>query len=644
MKRGEVATQSFDVIPRIAPRAIEAIYRDIGGGKGLAWLKEAVDNSADAKADEIRITIRNLDVEIADNGNGFRRQDIEGYVSIGLSTPDLRKKGKNGTGAKAVFAVADHVFVRSVCAENPGDVLEFSFTEEVVQRLAERREPVHVRVEPRTTTNFPPRLASGSVITYTGFQAHKIPRVDTAVDKLGQLLSPWRADLVRVNGKSLTPRNIRGEQIERDIKHPTLGQIRVRLYVPDKRERTESLQIGAFGDVCTMDDFRRNLGRDLLNRVPAVFDDNRLCGLIDVEGFNPYTTNDRTNFRTELYESDDVETFLDVLDDLSEEISERIGLIVKAATDQAFDEAFDALQEELNARYHYHPTGDAPGKGGPGRARRFSISMREVELAFNERQIFRVRHYSGDPADLVWEASEAGGTLDAGRGVEEVTYTAGQKQGRFVLRVSSAIDPNLSASSVIHIVQQREFFTVPSRITVIPGEEVKIYARNLHLTSGDLRWCPEKSGGMLNTSRGSVVVYTAGEAEGEFALEVEDRKLHTLQYTLPIRIVGEKRERPQTSRSGRSSRREIKVRNRVFSISYWDWDGPETFRCVEGSESNAFQVNTGHTLYTSIRGRGPLLRQELLKELFLAYAMLEAKGEVDTLIQLRAELLAEHYA
>lgn len=104
---------------------VPAEFKEIAGdfGDPFEIIREAISNSVDADADEIKITIsvqtlsgkRKLVIEIEDNGKGMNHETLtKKFWGLGLSDSrqDKEKIGQKGHGTK-IYLRSDHIFVRT---------------------------------------------------------------------------------------------------------------------------------------------------------------------------------------------------------------------------------------------------------------------------------------------------------------------------------------------------------------------------------------------------------------------------------------------------------------------------------------------------------------------------------------------------
>lgn len=622
----------------------------IGGGK-FSWLRELVDNSNDARAKRIDIRVTDTTVTVTDDGGGFTPEGLNAYASLGVSPEGvIERKGKHGTGAKAVFTVASTVRVMTVWEKDEEQVVTFSFTDDELEDALFGGPDILARVGRRTAHNFPRELRSGSVIEFTNFQRGKQPKEESIIAQLGHLLAPWVAENVRVNGRPLQKREIIGQTIKREIKHRVLGLVRVQLFVPIERQPDEELMLGALGPVCSLRSFARELEVGVRQTIPDVYFTGDLCGLIDVAQFNKFSTPGRKEFSSDLYTSDSLALFLNLLNgDLLEDVERSIGMVRKEGDEREVDRLLTAVQQRINRATGYEP-GTQVGVGERiERPTLFSISPKDVELGTTETQAFRVRHFHGDPNDLVWEASKSGGEINEKHGLE-VIYTAGNREGRFTLVVKSASDPTLSDEATITVVQTLEFSAHPRRITLERGTTVRVYARKVNVTSGKLRWRLQPGAGYLSDTQGVAVNYTAGQKTGVYSLIVEDRADPGISFTIPINVV----EEPKLRRGGSAGpgRRlaplpyEFRLGERVYTLrSTATPYSPVMVDAVEGREATTLYLNTAHPLYREAREAGELPAMlYITSEVVTKHAFLECPGDAPAMELLRATTLSSIFA
>lgn len=640
------------LISRIHASVFEKSIQSVRGGR-FGWLVEAIDNANDATATRISMTVdrKGGRIILQDNGFGFGDTQCQRFVSLYDSEESADRKGKNGTGAKAALLHCNRISVVSVSAETPETVTSFSFTKDEFARALQGAYTIYASYETRNGKNFSPELTTGSIITYSEFYDEKLmPGADAIQQHLGRFLAPWVAEKVRVNGKPLAARAIEGECLEKEINHEALGLVRVKLFVPKKKHPDEDFMIGAFGPVCTFRELLREMDPAIASLIPEVFLYPDLCGLIDVSGFNTFSTPNRRTFSPTLFDHDLLYLFVTAILDteLAEELQRRVGIIAKTESDETIERALGEVQAWINRVYDHTP-GAVPGEGAGGsekRKHRFEISPPEVEVLIHETETFSIRHYDGEPHDLIWTLSRGAGTLDVEQGTE-VQFTAGGNEGRFQLSVSHRSNPDVKDTATIIVRRTMAFCTRPPRLTLVRGVTHRFAVKNTQGSSGQFRWIPDHCGGSITSSEGLAIHYTAGQATGVYRLRVEDRKDRSRFYEVPINIIAERGTSPPPADGGlkgpRGIHREIRIRDRVFSLQYQYW--PRSTLTSDHAHQVSYTilyVNVGHPCYLSARGAGdPAVVRYLLMEAAAKYAYLAKADDAESTDRLRADVLAE---
>lgn len=575
---------------KIDSSIVDTSTRGIGGTK-LGFIQQFCENSEDAQATKIQISLSPTEFVLLDDGEGMspRGRDCFGGLGDSESRGKANKKGRNGTGAKAVRAVANRVSVETIWKDGLETLWSFSYTREEQKRALDGKLELFSEEGPRPDV-FPLATGqSGTVIKVTEFDEGRAPDLDYVLEHLTDELDPRVAAKVTVNGQPLPKRQITGDIITSEPKIVEgLGRVYFNLYIPLKPAKGDRLRIGAKGPVCDLREFFENLPKALRARVPDVLLYPLLFGIIDVEAFADYPENSRRAFGIGLFTEPKgirlLNVFLDWLTfDLAEEIEKRIGQLTKDDDKETTNRVLTEIQD-LCAVVWGKSKKDDDKPPVP-----FTVSPRRVTMEPGETQTFKVKEIGDTSGKFKWDDSQAGGTLDL-KDAAEVNYTAGPSPGQFKMSVQDTENDKLRCEVSLNIVQAREFRVSPSSVTLEVGENVTIRAKNVEHTSGELLWLASGSGGKLSTTEGHTAIYTAETQPGEYQVEVCDKQNAAIKSACKVTIVA-KRENKDSGGTGIP----VKIRDQFYDVWMKRFpNSPVGSFLVAGKSRHSIHINELH--------------------------------------------------
>jgi len=600
----------------------------------LDALVQLLENSDDYGSKNIIVRVADGKIVVADDGQGMDEEGKQSACSIGKSRSarDKKKKGRNGTGMKAIvvnMCRTMHVETKHTSDE---DLCCFTITRSGLEELIRQR-GVSIP-QARKDLSYPHDIkTTGTVITLEDFDKGKFPDPETLIEKLGEKLLPLVAAKITINGKSLKPRELHGKRIQRSVQHPVLGTITVDLAIVTKSTTRDKFTIGAMGPVMEMAPFLHGAVERprFRNRIPGVMFDNRIVGFIDVPAFNdPYALHGRTGgFSSEIYDSREFDSFVTwLLTDLADDFESQLGLQEKDSDNkEAMARELQDLVDAINDK-----TGYVPKEVATDVVKVFYPNISYVELEPGELCVFRLMRSQG--FEFRWQPASSGGTLDTTTG-RVVAYTAGRSTGRYVLRVSS-VKPEYTVEIRISIVDEKKFKISPSTTELLPGTEVVLRVKKTERTSGRFRWSAEDSGGRIRSGTSDQeVVYVAGKEPGRYSVIVMDKENPDISARCVIDIV-EKKSSPPKREDKKDAEivanahvlnpLEISIRGVVLVITHSHFGGSRTSRIVRGENRHSLWFNTKHPAFIEAKRCGAFALYHL-HEIALAVGLFVAERD-----------------
>ncbi len=543
------AREIFPIKVKVDRKTFQNLYGSIGGG--LGFLQQLAENSWDALATQIHISVddANKVIVVTDNGKGMGSRGREAFLSMGLSYKENpRAKGKYGTGAKSVFKVASSISVQDRCERDDlgkDHLVQFNVTEDDILARYETTCTDAVNGSRGVVPEEFPE--TGVRITISGFKPRAFPRSATVIDNLSDTLAPYVADMIRVNNQELSRREIIGERIKHVFEGEEvqgLERVEVDIYIPSKRvEMADRLRMGAIGPVCDFGDFARQIIDPSQKRmIPRILMDPNVCGIVDVPVFNKLcSSQDRHKFDSSLFTegNEDLQAFLIFLNfKLAPMLEKVLGNRASSEAEDDIEEVIDDLISLFHNTYGVPTTLLVEGKP-PVPQNDLVLNIRNIEMVAGESQEFYVKKYRRGSGQFIWDATGAGGSVNPTHGNGTI-FTAGLQTGENRLVVRDKDYPDIEAGISITIVREKSFILNPSSVCLTRGEQVRVKAKNLEVTSGDFRW--RADGGQISANTGTEIVFTAGVELGKFNIICQDLRRRSISAECRVEVVSARKE------------------------------------------------------------------------------------------------------
>lgn len=512
-------------------RVYKSLSRDFSVPQAFA---ELILNGMDAGATTISCWFDNKKrvVIFTDNGSGINGlEGLQKYVTAGLSThmgeKDRKAIGINGTGKTACFALGNWYTLRTK-TKHDAQVYEISLSEaELNEHLLDPSFEIDVKIGSVGSND--PDTDSFTVVTIWDL---KEPfALEDLLREIPRHLPFDHGCVILVNDQVLQPIKLEGAIIEVSVDLPKLGKMEAKVVVPDSiPDVGTELMFRAGRDVMSVKAFFHELRGDRKRMFPLALLDSMLMGYIDIPSLNreEYVVHGRNSFAVNLFRQNPMDLTTDlgiVLEALRVHVGPKVSAAlgsVKEELEEAEDrklleqlrDLFDPVQELLEED-------DDDVKPPPGPLT-VSISPKSVEIEPGETVEFRVSKKVIDSPS--WNA-QGGRVRPSTKNPHRVVYTAGQRTGQYIVKVSGLRDGNfIEETADVSIVDERHFRISPSRVTIAPGEAVEFRIRNKSPKSGSIIWSAYKIGGSLDAIEGDMVIYTAGPSEGQFEFVAHDSR------------------------------------------------------------------------------------------------------------------------
>ena len=627
--RSKTTSDSFS--PQIDMMSVLGSVVGVIGGPLGAFI-EAIFNSEDANATEIKVAINNFgkadayEVIFLDNGTGMGPAGRDAFMNLGMSLrrSQSMKRGRHGLGAKRTMFDFTWCEVYDISREDPSDQMcTWTFkVEDYLRRLSgDEKVELPLRMILRDPTLI--GLSEGSTgvrIRLWGARG-RMYAPDTVRKYVPRHLNPWLIDKVSINGERLGQREIIGEAICDEVENdPQLGRILFRLYIPQDRTDTDTLQVGAFEPLATWQEFYEILQSHhpaLAKHCPDIFAKYpQICGTILVTGFASGRSGFSKSFEPDFFsrEVKKITAFLQWLDfTLVPRIHDVMGIIEEKDTSAQSQRLIEDVSQLLSL------LGVHKKDPVPPQPKRLELTVKTAELLPGEEIKIRVRRSATDIRTITWNCPKGGGRIrkDTPDG-REITYTAPSIPGTVHKLIACGDDQeSTTAEVVIDVVPQRVLRIHPPSLTVEPGEEIRLKAINwMDFTPDEkkLVWLKDpddKDGKFISSHRGEVVRYQVGSREGQYKIELFLDKNRTVTAASWVTVM---RGAPPTTRPGKG---DVAEGVQIEGIAYrlvpmpspttmeLSWLGP-----TKGDLAEIY-INTDHPLLREVKG-GHFARIQLL--------------------------------
>lgn len=612
----------------------------------LAW------NGIDGGAKSITISFvkeggrRHL--RVLDDGDGISDAGLEAMVSLDFSpsADDPKKRGKNGNGSKGFVHHASALRVETRRA-GEGQMLRIEYTPDELMELWNRGTGEWTISEPSAGHQI---RVCGTLVTMLdiGKGEGVDPKHDRSakrlIEELGQIIPSYVARKVTIvdeQGRShkLKPRRILGTRIEGEGEIEGIGEVSYELFVvPDPETVQDRLEVWAMEAVCDVRSFLARIRptpalATLLRGVRAILGHPQFGGMIMMPGLNRLVGNDRDSFKQALYDDEDL--VYAIVRFLHSEILPKAELALgKEASDRTRSADVETMRSELvkalqaagSAATSTAPIGDVDFDT-------LQVTPSKFELEPGQQISLEIKNPEDDTS-YRWDASASGGSIDRKIGAK-ITYTAGAKQGLFLLVAS---DGEHRLEIPIPIVAELPFGFATRVRHVAPGHKITLRLVNTHRTSGEFRWDDSECGGTLRVSADTLEAeYMPEGTEAVFRVSVlelsppEHRAPKTASCTI---YVEQQNDRPELRRPSDTVFRYPAEKGELFELELYEFAGPETIGLGSyitlgaGDRPHRITINTG---YAGITGQPSAVQHVLSLELIamrIAERLMTASGEL----------------
>lgn len=318
-------------------------------------LREAINNSLDAKATKVRIKFGTYEkmpaIFITDNGIGMNRSGITSAMSYAFSSrnrDDVTTIGANGTGMKSLLGLNYNIEKTKITAYtiHKGDEpTKMEITFEYIVNLAKKKVSGDDYIEtismPRNWSEDMER-ATGTTVIITGFDGRKVKTPEQIINQLGEHLTPKACKFVEVKSGNLwypvTPEAFKGEPFEIALESDHLGDVVFDLYYGTFGDGPKVC--GPINEILPLTKLYLNMGKEQKGKVSKIW--KTVSGHIYIPTANKYRMHEG-GFSEEFYTSEACNELITMLKEVSEEL-EKLSNTVR---DQRLRKKRDILIEKI---------------------------------------------------------------------------------------------------------------------------------------------------------------------------------------------------------------------------------------------------------------------------------------------------------
>ncbi|PIR94478.1 hypothetical protein COT97_01330 [Candidatus Falkowbacteria bacterium CG10_big_fil_rev_8_21_14_0_10_39_11] len=584
-----------------------ALVKEVTRISPLDALAELIDNAFDAgtlhcniATDEANKPIR---VTITDTGSGMTHDALKAFFRYGQSHwTSKRHKGTNGKGSKYILGHSKKVRFRTKITDDKM-VKTFEITLESWVDFVTSQKRFKIRTDSPVGEH--PLDPTGTSFTMIEFEPNDESREafneNNLIERMAELLSPQFGDRVFVNSKQLQPRETLSV-FEDQQQDPVLGEVRVFIYRPKSVKTREGhpideLRIGTIGPVLDFRNFFRSLPRKLQIQVPSIFFNDDVCGLIEVEAFNPYREGASKEFRNGLYNSDKARRFVKYLGLLGKKLADEFGISVTNMKDKEMKNLsiLEAQSQEV-----YGSCDDFDQKSKLSRKVSkpvFHVSPRSIEITPGEPVVLTAH---GDKDDeFTWDVSDVpGATLSKMIGNEvtlivtpDAKFTVSD-QYKVVIRSKKT---NTTRSIYVKISTVKDFALTPRESQKNVGEVLKLTPINIPVTTRTLDWEVQTPGiGELTKRRGKEPAYVILKSPGKCVVVAKDPHNHSISASATSYVKLEPTEEETENETPR-----LRIEDTLIYIATFSGGDPTQQCFVEdiSTEIKRVHINSAHPRY-----------------------------------------------
>ncbi len=391
--------------PRLNPEVIRNAFKK---ADFMACLIELIKNSIDAAATNIWIETADKRVfRVIDNGYGMDAARRTAYLRAGYSTGDGSTSAKFGTGAR-MFPVSFEARVKVITASDaePDKVYVCEFTHNELMMYYINRHDIEWQSVSKTTETWPHEHSTGVDVTYTFTNPRRtaIRRGEVLMRRLTNRLDIGlvESDMFRVDGERLPKKQYAPSTrpliyVFQNDELPEMGFVKLEVYrLADPAGGDLLMTDRSIGEVSFRNKFVTLLPENIRAKVPPLFLQSGVSGLITADFLNKYVTHQRDEYQ-KVEDDERVKELLRLLASVQAEVADALGIRLKQVDekDAAGRKEVAALLSNLNTLYSSDsvqpPVHDGEGNTGKGKADKpnpggikrgphFKLDRREFEL------------------------------------------------------------------------------------------------------------------------------------------------------------------------------------------------------------------------------------------------------------------------
>lgn len=341
-------------------------------------LQEAINNSFDAQASEIKIRQGTFEGKpaliISDNGCGFNQKAIQSVMSYALSSKkrgDLKTVGVNGTGLKHFLGLSIEkaqitiLSVNKEVNENLESCTKMQITFEYLVALAQKKTKAEDYV-----TNMPVpqdwevdvNRKTGSTIIITGYDGRKMKTAGQMIEDLAEYLTPKALSFISIKNGDVwskpNPVSFRGNQFTLSHKSEKLGDVHCDLWYGGNGDGP--IVCGHINTIIPLMALWSKMGKEQKKKVSKIW--KTVAGHIYIEKANYFRQHDGT-FSDEFFQPKILGEFIQLLELVSEELEK---LSDQAVNTKSEKEKAEFLNRVIEMARTISPINSLPTLGDSG--------------------------------------------------------------------------------------------------------------------------------------------------------------------------------------------------------------------------------------------------------------------------------------
>lgn len=372
--------------PRLNPEVIRNAFKK---ADFMACLIELIKNSIDAFATNIWLETTDKRIfRVVDNGCGMDAARRTAYLRAGYSTGDGSTSAKFGTGARMLpVSFEAQVSVMTVSKAEPNTVYICEFTPDQLMSYYINQYDIRWRSVRKTRTTWPHEHETGVDVTYTFANPRRtaIKRGEDLMRRLTNRLDIGlvESDMFRVDGQRLPKKQYAPNTrpliyaLQNDDL-PEMGFVKLEFYrLADPASGELLMTDRTIGEVSFRNKFVALLPESVKSKVPPLFMQSGVSGLITADFLNKYVTHQRDEYQ-KVEDDERVKELMRILASVQAEVAEALGIRLKQVDEKdaegrkevtAFLSNLNDLYSNENVRPPAHSGNGTTGEGGGSKSR-----------------------------------------------------------------------------------------------------------------------------------------------------------------------------------------------------------------------------------------------------------------------------------